>query len=224
MLLYDKYNPKDWPDFAGHARAVHVVRRIIEAPDYDRGAFYIVGPSGVGKSTLARIISHKLAREPIHRITLDQAAQSVAALQALFDDLKHHPKGRRAMFGRTVVTVNECHALSPAAIKAWLTMLEPEHWPAGCTFVFTTTEHPAFGKFQRMMQDRMVTVNLEPSEQLAQEFAYYARAIAEVEGLAGADLADYVNAARDCECSLRGLLAKVEGGEFFVPSTADLLV
>lgn len=224
MLLYDKYNPADWPDFAGHARQVSLMRRIIEAPDYDRGAFFITGPSGIGKSTMARIVAHKLAREAVQRRTLDQGAQSVAALQDLFDDLKHHPKGRLAMLGRTVVTVNECHAMSPAAVKAWLTMLEAEHWPAGCTFIFTTTEAKAFGGFQKMMQDRMITISLQPSDTLASEFAHYARAIAEVEGLDGADLSDYEDAARDCECSLRGLLAKVQGGEFFVPSSADLLV
>lgn len=225
MMLFDKYNPNDWPDFAGHARQVATVRRIIEAADYNRGAFYITGPSGIGKSTLANIITRKLAREPVNRYTLDQADQSVAQLQTLFDDLRSNPGGRFKMFGHVVVTINECHALSPAAIKAWLTMLESKTWPIGCTFLFTTTEHPAFGNFQRMMQDRMITLDLQPSETLVNEFARYARAIAEVEGLDGADLADYVNVARDCQCSLRGLLAQVQGGVFaHPPSDIDLLV
>lgn len=219
MMLFDKYNPSDWPDFAGHARQVATVRRIIEAPDYDRGAFFIVGPSGVGKSTMARIIAHKLAIESINRRPMNGDRCRVDAVQALQDELI----GKRSLFGNIVITVNECHAMSAAAVKAWLNVLEPDQWPKGCTFIFTTTERQAFGPFQKMMQDRMITLDLAPSETLAREFAYYARAIAEVEGLDGADFEDYLNAAVDCECSLRGMLAKVQGGEFFHPSTADLL-
>ena len=64
-MLYEAYRPKTWEEFIGQDKAVSVVRRIMERPGFDRGAFWIEGAgdnnSGIGKTTLALLIARTLA-------------------------------------------------------------------------------------------------------------------------------------------------------------------
>ena len=65
MTLEQKHRPQTWDQYVGQAKAVAKVRRIIDRPGFDRGAFWIeasgANNSGVGKTTLAWLIAHQLA-------------------------------------------------------------------------------------------------------------------------------------------------------------------
>ena len=64
-MLYEQYRPQVWSDLVGQEKAVRIVRRILERPGFDRGAFWIEGAgehnSGIGKTSLALLIAHQLA-------------------------------------------------------------------------------------------------------------------------------------------------------------------
>ena len=53
MQLYEKYRPKTLTDFIGQPKIVSALDRITNRPDWDRDAFWIQGPSGTGKTSLA---------------------------------------------------------------------------------------------------------------------------------------------------------------------------
>ena len=64
-MLYQAYRPKTWAEFVGNPKAIETVRRMITAPRFDRGVFWIdasgANNSGVGKTTLAKLIAGQLA-------------------------------------------------------------------------------------------------------------------------------------------------------------------
>lgn len=128
-----KYRPQNWDEVIGQQDALRPLQRVLAA-DTRPHCYLVVGPTGVGKTTIARIIAKELGAE-LNEIDaashsgVDDAREMVEAAQymALTGD------------GRRLYLIDECHTLSRSAWQALLKLLEepPEHF-----FVVLCTTEP----------------------------------------------------------------------------------
>ena len=68
MQLHEQYRPTTWGGVVGQDEAVKRFRTIAKRGVGGR-AFWIAGPSGTGKTTIARLIAAEIA-DPFNRIEL----------------------------------------------------------------------------------------------------------------------------------------------------------
>lgn len=208
-MLYERYEPQDWGDYVGHGPIVARVKQLVTAADYAGGGFLFRGPSGCGKSALARLATRAFAPRKTQNILLNGDicfAQTVRDLHARLS--------APSMFGpmKTAITVNECHGLSPEAVKAWLTWFDER--PAQTLVIFTTTEPNVFGKAEGPMFSRLLKFNLELTPATVDAFARFAMGVAKLENLAhGATLPDFARLVTAKAGNLREVLSALEAGE-----------
>lgn len=141
MNLALKYRPKQFSDVVGQ-RATSVVLNAMIAKERLSQVLLFTGPSGVGKTSMARIVAAQLNSEgaqDVHAGThpavleIDGASNgSVDAIRQLKKDLNFVVPGHR------VIIIDEVHAISDQAFAALLNMLEFP--PANVTFILITTE------------------------------------------------------------------------------------
>jgi DNA polymerase-3 subunit gamma/tau len=130
--IITKYRPKQFSEVWGHENACRALERVLASPNRPH-TYLITGPSGIGKTTLARLIS----------LTLDAAIEEPdAATHSGVDDMRTVVEDS-AFFalggsGNKVYIINECHALSHNAWRALLKLAEepPDHF----YLVLCTTE------------------------------------------------------------------------------------
>jgi DNA polymerase-3 subunit gamma/tau len=208
-MLHERYRPATWEDFAGHEKAVKIVRRVIDRPGYAGGAFWIDGPSGVGKTSLAWLISRTLTAGDDYNIEeIDGDGCSVDRVRELSETLRY----RSLTGGFRCVIVNEAHAMTARAVQAWLTLLE--RLPSQVVVIFTTTqgrEESLFGDFDAPLKSRCLCVSLT-TYGIADAFAARAMDIAKREGLDGQPIAKYKRLVADCRNNLRAVLGEIELG------------
>jgi len=215
MMLYAKYRPKTWEDYVGQDKAVRMIRRIIERPGFDRGAFWIEcagsNNSGTGKTSLGWLIAQHLADE-FFITELDGARCDKAAVKAIESAAWLRTPNEDKPF--RVWIVNEAHAMSAGAVDAFLTFLES--LPRHCAIIFTTTrsvDADLFGDHDSgPFASRCFQVKLT-NQGLAQPFAERAKAIAEAEGLDGRPIAEYVKLVKECKNNMRMVLQRIQAGE-----------
>lgn len=207
MKLADKYRPASWAEFIGQDKAVSKVRRIIDRPGFEGDSFWIVGPSGVGKTSMAWIIARQFA-DPFDIVELDGEACTVDAVRKAAESMQYSTLSG----GFRVWIVNEAQAMTPKAVQAWLTVLDP--LPARVIVIFTTTEDSAdlFGQYDGPFRSRCKTVGFT-NQGLAQVFAERTRQIALAENMDGKPEAAYVRLVQKCKNNLRAVLNEIESGE-----------
>lgn len=141
MNLALKYRPKQFSEVVGQ-RATSVLLQAMVQKSKLSQVLLFTGPSGVGKTSMARIIAAQLnsegatdVHEGIHPavIEIDGASNgSVEAIRKLKRDVNF------AIAGHRVVIIDEVHAISDAAFAALLNLLEFP--PKNVTFILITTE------------------------------------------------------------------------------------
>ena len=208
MQLYEKYRPNTLAEFIGQPKLTAAIERITGRSDWDRDAFWIQGPSGTGKTSLAWIIAQQVAND-FDITELDGDKCSVQAVREIERNI-----GLSSMFGEwKVYIVNEAHAMSRQAVQAWLTLLE--RLPAKRLVIFTTTEplqEELFGSFSGPFGRRCKVFSFT-NQGLAQHFAARAQQIAHTEGLDGKPLQAYVRLVQGCHNNMGAVLQRVEQGE-----------
>ena len=129
--FHTKYRPQTLDAVVGQDHVMQGIRAMIEKGNQQ--AFLLEGPSGTGKTTLARIIAAELGCEDVTEV--DAASNTgVDAMREISD---------RANFvsmtgGGKAFIVDECHRLSK---QAWESLLKDiEEPPAGVYWFFCTTE------------------------------------------------------------------------------------
>lgn len=131
MNLVDEYRPKTFSDIIGNDIVVSIIAKEIVENKLPH-AYILVGPAGVGKTSLGRIIAAELGSNPIE---INAAVtNSVDDVRALNEDAHY------LSFDGTkkVYLMDECHRLSKASWGAALKLIEEP--PENVLFIFCTTE------------------------------------------------------------------------------------
>jgi len=129
-----KYRPKSFDEVVGHEHAVTALRQTLS--DGSARSFIFAGPSGIGKTTFARIIANELNCDPFNVKEIDAATHTgIDAMREVTESLQYSTFGTNQS---RVILVDECHALSKAAWQSLLKIVEEP--PANVYWCFLTTE------------------------------------------------------------------------------------
>jgi DNA polymerase III subunit gamma/tau len=133
--LYKKYRPTELGQLFGQKTVVDQVQSWISRGSVPH-ALLLSGPSGVGKTTLSRILQRELKCGAIDFKELDAATDSGG-----IDDIREiKAKQTRSPIGGDCIIwlIDECHALSAAAWKGLLKVTEDTR--ERVYFIFCTTD------------------------------------------------------------------------------------
>ena len=209
MILYEKYRPRCFDDFIGQDKIIKQVKSILGRPDFDREAFWIQGPSGTGKTSLAWIIARQLVKDDFDIIEYNGDKINKGAMAEIERNIRFFP-----MFGGwKVYLIDEAHSMNWHVIQSLLTLLE--NLPPKRLFIFTTTESveaDLFGNFTDPFRSRCQVFTFS-AQGLAQKFAEKAREIACKEGLNGKPEHAYYRLVQRCHNNMRMVIREISKGE-----------
>lgn len=208
MQLFDKYRPKALADLVGHDETVNRLQKWLDR-GADRGAIWIEGSSGIGKTSLARALANDFGAERGNIFELDGDKFDSATRKDLDSRL-----GYVSMYGRRVFIVNEAHCVDKRGVNWLLTALERLN--SGDLWIFTTTEKlgaDLYGEFSAPLASRCRLVKLS-NQGLADLFTDHVMEILDVEGLGGAPRDKVKRAVQDAKNNMRAVLQRAEFGDF----------
>lgn len=164
-----KYRPQELDDVVGQLAATKSIQSMLSKPHPH--AFLFTGPSGVGKTTLARIVARLFEASDV--IQIDAASYSgVEAVRGLTANMSFKSLGG----GNKFIIVDECHSLSKSAWQALLASTEEP--PAHVYWAFCTTEPE---KVPSTIKTRCACYALKPIK--PSDIADYLDKVAEIEGI-----------------------------------------
>lgn len=212
-MLSDKYRPKDWAGVVGQPKVTGLLSKMEAAGSLNGKAYWITGGTGMGKTTIARILANKIGDQwTIEEI--DAGACSKEVIDGLRNKCSYKP-----MTGAlsNVLIINEAHGLRKDSIRGLLVVLEAlTPW---MTVIFTTTNE-AMELFEDSQIDSSPLVDRCLSLRLSarpgvKELALHVRGIAIEEGLdGGCPVSKFERLLQDKHNSIRGALSAVESGHF----------
>jgi DNA polymerase-3 subunit gamma/tau len=133
LPLVTKYRPSDFETFLGNETTIAALKRAVGNEVSRPHAFLFTGPSGIGKTTGARIVATMLNAEVVE---IDAASNNGVDAMRLLVELGNHMSLTGA--GVRMFIIDECHSLSKSAWQAILKMLEEP--PAHLYIALCTTE------------------------------------------------------------------------------------
>jgi DNA polymerase-3 subunit gamma/tau len=151
--LITKYRPREFKDVIGQDAVVKSLVGALEKRVAD--AFLFAGPSGTGKTTLARLAAAKLGCKPADLVEVDAASKTgIDDMRGVTADLMYMPIGEGAI---KAIIIDECQALSKQAFQSLLKILEePPPW----VFWFLCTTEPT--RVPKNIETRCLRYELKP--------------------------------------------------------------
>jgi DNA polymerase III gamma/tau subunit len=154
MPLQHIYRPQSFDEFVGNQETVIALKILLERKKDIPHCYLFTGPSGIGKTSIARIMRRELGCEGVAYHELDAADdRGIDAMRDLKDRSRYSP----LMGPCSVYLIDECHAITGAATEALLKTLEepPDH----AFFFLCTTEADCFTS---TMKRRLHCFDLKP--------------------------------------------------------------
>ena len=150
--LHLKYRPTSWAQVAGHDGVVKSIQAVLGKKS--ARAFLLTGPSGVGKTTIARLIAKTVGVGPNDLIEVDGATTTgIDAMREVVGRLQY-----KSLTGTArAVVIDECHAVSKQSFQSLLKALEEP--TEGVYWALCTTEPD---KVPKTVKTRCVQYDLKP--------------------------------------------------------------
>lgn len=212
-MLADKYRPGDWASVVGQPKVIGLLSKMDDARSLNGKAYWITGGTGMGKTTIARILANRIGDQwTIEEI--DAGACSKEVIDGIRNKCNYKP-----MTGAlsNVLIINEAHGLRKNIVRGLLVVLEA--LSPFMTVIFTTTNE-AMKLFEDSqidfspLIDRCLSLRLSARPGV-KELALYVQMIAKKEGLdGGAQASKFERLLQDKHNSIRGALSAIEGGVF----------
>jgi replication-associated recombination protein RarA len=213
--LYARYQPTNWDEVVGQDEGLARLENLRSRGGLSGRAYWLSGPSGTGKSTIARLIADEIA-DPIKIDEIDASTLLVPHVQEI--ERRSHCFGIGAKSGRAYL-VNEAHGLRKDTVRQLLVTLE--RIPPHVVWAFTTTNEGQDFLFDGMADAHPLLSRCHvipmAKQGLVEAMAVRAREIAVAEGLDGRPAADYLQLVYRHKSNLRSVLNAIEAGEMLAP-------
>ena len=161
MSLDIKYRPKTFDEILGQEKEIESFKKNLDNSEGSH-SYIFVGPSGTGKTTMARVASYHLGAEGFGLIELNSADErGIDSAREIIEKTKYIPAtGKVKCF-----VMNEVHGWTTDAKRALLPILEnpPEH----IYFFLTTTNTQKFfqGDEGKALKTRLTLIKIKEVEQ-----------------------------------------------------------
>ena len=212
--LMDRMRPKRFADVVGQDAALAAIQSRVKANEgrYIGVNYFLSGPSGVGKTSIAKLIANECAQG---WATMEVHASKVNKdwLDHAEDEMRHPPWSWDGHHGYAWI-INEVHYLDGRSEGRLLDLMEYRPW---VTWIFTTTTAGQAKLFDGDIEEspfmsRCLEVRLSGTGATQTAFAERARAIATELGMNGKPIGSYLILAARCKCNFRMMIQEIAAG------------
>ena len=155
MDLMTKYRPQTFDEVVGHKKVIKTLKEILSDRTLLPHSYLFVGPSGVGKTTLARILSRELGCKSYNLIEQDSVSNS--SIDYYRDLLENMPYPALGGSPYRILILDEAQVISKTVWQSIVS--EIEEAPSHEFFIFCCTEA---SKLPDILLTRVHTFRLNP--------------------------------------------------------------